>query len=812
MTRSRIRAASGSAWLLLLVLVGMVGARPEAAGGPYFLRAWGGEGEFVRRPQEVIVTPNRTLIVSNTILNRITLFKPDRSFDNWGEVGDAPGQFAVEPVGIALDDDQRLYITDRGPDLQVFDLEGHLLDTFSIPGAEPLAVRLIDVIVGGDKVYVAAVGAPLHIHVFALDGSYLGGWGQSGSGTGQLDEVSGLALDAVRGWLYVVDSPRSRVLKFTTAGAFLKQWGSDGNAPGQFAQANRAAVDAAGRVYVVDIDNDNVQVFDSDGNFLTRFIGSPKGGNLLNPRGVFVAPDNGDVYVVDDAYVRRYVSSTFLDNDPTTDPFDRLWGREPLEFMRTQAIVYGADGNVYAADRAQTTAGAYVGHVYDRYGTLRSTWSIGNFIVTGMSQDAAGNIYVTAANHHVVAKFSFDDSLKATQVWIKGGGIGNSNDKFSRPSDLASDAAGNLFVADRNNHRIQVFDTNGNYIRTIANPGSGPGQFGRPVSLDFDADGNLYLFELDNMRVQKYRPDGGFLREWGGEGTGDGQFTHPPVTAPMAIFTYPKLVVQGDRVYVTDPMLGRVQVFDLEGVFLAAWGARGANVAEFEPEMGMDVAPNGDIYVADGGNSRIQVFSFATSPDDPAARLLVNGDMESNPPLSGWNYSVARGRVLPTTRQAGAPPGGTGNYVMRIGQPVAQEAQQQQTARASQIVYVHPDLARPMLTFDHNLHVNDVIHYSNVRLEVTDAFGVNTLESVEFGYNACNLAPLNAGALAMGWRTAGFDLTPYRGQYVRVIFSIRNVWPASKGIWAELDNVAVANAPAPAHRSFLPAASWTCGP
>ena len=801
--RSR-RIAVGAALLVALLLVlalgGAAGARPAgpaAEAPPVFLRSWGGEGDFVRRAGDLIVVrrPELTIITANSILNRITLFNvAGNTFTNWGRLGDQPGQFFNDPGGIAMDGAERIYVTDRGPNVHVFDLRGGLLDTLSIPGADPLTTSFLDVAVAGNKVYVAAGGeSPLHVHVFSLAGDYLGGWGPTGDGEGQIRNAFGLAIDETRGWLYVVDSPRDRIVKFTLSGVFLKQWGTEGGGLGQFARPFHAAVDDDGRVYVTDLDNDNLQVFDSEGNFLVRFTGG-NGGSLLNPRGIFVAEkapgaSYGAIYITDDSYVRRYRGDFFFDNDPATDPYDRRWGREPLEFIRAQSILYGRDDRLYAADRSVPDDGHYVGHVYDRYGTLLSMWDLGELVVTGMSQDAAGAVYVAGPGQNRIAKYSFDASLTATRLWFKGGTAGSTNEQFNWPTDIANDAAGNIYVADRNNHRVQVLDSNGGYLRTIASPGSGPGQFLLPVSLAFDDDGNLYLFELGGLRVQKFAPDGTFLREWGGEGVGEGQFTRP-LTTPL--FTFPSLTVQGNAVYVTDPAAYRVQAFDREGTFVTAWGTRGPGVGEFEPDMDVTAAPDGDIYVASYGNSRIQVFNFIRPPEDPVSRLVINGNMEADPPLTGWANSLARGQILGTTRQPGSVPGRGGSHVMRLGQPVAVAPQGQKVAWASQVVYVDPSLTWPVLSFNYNIRTNTTVDWSDFYVAIQDATGVHPLtEVLRDGYRgASNPAP----GTSLGWRNGGYNLSAFRGQTIRIVFMNRNLHQTSLGIWTELDNVRIFDA------------------
>jgi len=79
---------------------------------------------------------------------------------------------------------------------------------------------------------------------------------------------------------------------------------------------------------------------------------------------------------------------------------------------------------------------------------------------------------------------------------------------FHIPSDIATDDQGNIYILDAGNHRIQKFDSDGNYIETIGSRGQGPGEFYLPLSLEVDPRGYLYVSDPQNQRVQILKPDG----------------------------------------------------------------------------------------------------------------------------------------------------------------------------------------------------------------------------------------------------------------------------------------------------------------
>jgi DNA-binding beta-propeller fold protein YncE len=87
------------------------------------------------------------------------------------------------------------------------------------------------------------------------------------------------------------------------------------------------------------------------------------------------------------------------------------------------------------------------------------------------------------------------------------GSVGSGDGQFSNPAGVATDAAGNVYVADFGNHRIQKFTGTGVYLTQWGSFGSGDGQFSTPRGVATDVDGNVYVADQGNHRIQKFGPD-----------------------------------------------------------------------------------------------------------------------------------------------------------------------------------------------------------------------------------------------------------------------------------------------------------------
>jgi DNA-binding beta-propeller fold protein YncE len=98
------------------------------------------------------------------------------------------------------------------------------------------------------------------------------------------------------------------------------------------------------------------------------------------------------------------------------------------------------------------------------------------------------------------------------------------NYKFD-PHTIAFDSSENLYITYTNNHRIQKFDSNGNFITKWGSEGSEDGQFILPLGLDVDSHENVYVVDQGKANIQKFDSNGNFITKWGPEGDKDGRIT-----------------------------------------------------------------------------------------------------------------------------------------------------------------------------------------------------------------------------------------------------------------------------------------------
>jgi sugar lactone lactonase YvrE len=266
-------------------------------------------------------------------------------------------------------------------------------------------------------------------------------------------------------------------------------------------------------------------------------------------------------------------------------------------------------GNVYVADQGNARI-----QKFSADGAFIRSWGgngsgTGQFLfnLEGIAVDAAGNVYVTEVSGpngqgaDRIQKFSSSGAFLT-----KWGSRGSGNGQFSVPSGIATDPAGDVYVADSGNARIQKFDFDGSFISKWGSGGSGNGQFNLPNGIATDAVGNVYVVDSyglapasRNNRIQKFSSDGAFITKWGGTGSGNGQFY-----APSDVATDP-----AGNVYVVDSGNNRIQKFSSDGGFITKWGGKGSGNGRFNFPGGIATDSAGNVYVADTGNNRIQKFT-----------------------------------------------------------------------------------------------------------------------------------------------------------------------------------------------------------
>jgi len=223
------------------------------------------------------------------------------------------------------------------------------------------------------------------------------------------------------------------------------------------------------------------------------------------------------------------------------------------------------------------------------------------------------HIIVTDSDNHRIQVFD-----TTGQFLFKFGDQGSLGDGlFQYPRGVATTDTGDIIVADKFNHRIQVFTKDGKFLFKFGQFGTKLGQFQFPQGLAFDrALQHIVIVDTDNRRIQVFDKNGQFLFRFGDSGQ---------IAKAWGVATQ----TDTQEIVVTDCEQHQVLVFDSTGSFLFKFGSEGTEQSQFSYPYGVATNPlNGNIVIADCKNKRIQIF-------DRTGHFLEKFDID------GYPYGVA---------------------------------------------------------------------------------------------------------------------------------------------------------------------------
>jgi hypothetical protein len=183
-----------------------------------------------------------------------------------------------------------------------------------------------------------------------------------------------------------------------------------------------------------------------------------------------------------------------------------------------------------------------------------------------------------------------------------GAGTGIPGDNFNRPTDVAWDAAGNIFVSDGyGNARIVKLDRDGKFIKSWGSRGTEPGQFDTPLSIALDVQGNVYVADRGNKRIQVFDNNGTFKSQFSNVG------------APAAICISPgqhQYLFSSNSNDTGNMDNGEIYKMDLDGKILGRFGRAGKLMKEFGSVNEIDCRNPNELYVGEITNWRVQKLSL----------------------------------------------------------------------------------------------------------------------------------------------------------------------------------------------------------
>ena len=511
------------------------------------------------------ITTNSThILVADTGNDRIQIFdlvgNHRSSFDNSGVdviqrqnrdgvMADFDRGMLSLPQGITTTSTNILVADTGNHRIQVFDLSGTHVSTIGSSGmgngqfSHPQGITT-------NSTHILVSDTNNHrIQVFDLGGTHVRTIGSHGTGDGEFDRPRGITVNSTS--IIVADTGNNRMQVFDLDGVYQDKFGSPGTGNNQF-NTPRDITTTSTSILVADSNNNRIQVFDLDGTYLSQFgTPNPTDGVLNTPRGIttnsthiLVADSNNNriqVFDLDGAYQDQFGSLGTGDGQFNT----------PRGVATTSENILVADSLNHRIQMFDLD-GSYV----DQFGSYSATYGITYGPPEHTTEVIPENTFTGTPEHtRQVGPDSRDGSDCTIVTCLAYGPLEDPpGGQFNAPREITANST-HILVADTGNHRIQVFDLDGNYLRQFGNFGAGNGQFNFPEGLAITPT-NILVADTENNRIQVFDLDGNYLdtigRSDASPGTGDNQFDRPRgITATST------------HLLVADSSNNRVQLFDL---------------------------------------------------------------------------------------------------------------------------------------------------------------------------------------------------------------------------------------------------------
>ncbi|MCB1243354.1 MAG: peptidyl-alpha-hydroxyglycine alpha-amidating lyase family protein [Verrucomicrobiales bacterium] len=295
------------------------------------------------------------------------------------------------------------------------------------------------------------------------------------------------------------------------------------------------------------------------------------------------------------------------------------WPMLPQELVLGQCVGVGVDaanrvfvfhrsGRKWSQPFPEAPIAAATVSVFDgNSGALLQAWGAGRFLMPhGLTIDPHGNVWLTDVALQQVFQFTPEGKLLLTLGEARVPGTDASH--FNLPTDVAVLADGSCYVSDGyRNTRVVKFSAGGRYEFEWGTKGGEPGQFVLPHGITLDAQGRVYVCDRTNSRIQIFDGKGAFLQQWKG----------PQIGRPYGIGTGPEghlfLVDGGDPAQKIEER-GKIVELDRMGTVIDCFSGPGLTPGRIQLGHDLAVGPDGAVYVAEATGQKVQKFAVRKAP------------------------------------------------------------------------------------------------------------------------------------------------------------------------------------------------------
>lgn len=337
------------------------------------------------------------------------------------------------------------------------------------------------------------------------------------------------------------------------------------------------------------------------GTLLAQTASSPRKGGA-DVSGPYEVVENWPLPVHNDGWTWGSVPAVWAESENRVLVFMR--GEKPALKAPSfeQAGIKGYALGLIDAVRQQSAAPGRNEHVlmvFNRDGKLVESWDniipeIGDYgahRITIDPYDPDKHVWLIDYQGHQVLKVTHDGKRIVLRLGEKG--VARSDHgHFNQPSDMMFMPNGDFYITDGyRNTRVVKFSKDGTYLTEWGTPGKGPGQFDHVHGIVADAKGRLYVGDRENSRIQIFDQNGKFLDQWTG--------------IPHPYFLY---MQEDQHLWVSDGVVHKIMKFDLDGNLLYSWGTFGRMPGDLWGPHQLNVDEAGNLYIANAQGNNVAKF------------------------------------------------------------------------------------------------------------------------------------------------------------------------------------------------------------
>jgi len=274
---------------------------------------------------------------------------------------------------------------------------------------------------------------------------------------------------------------------------------------------------------------------------------------------------------------------------PSSFRLDTSWPAEGYERIKSRGLDADSSGRIYVAGTAEHPV-----LVYTPEGKLITSWGQG--IVKGSHGVRIYNdqVWVTDVANHQAYLFTLDGKL--IKSLGEKGVAGEDPNQFNKPTDFSFSKTGDIYISDGyKNSRVVCYRQDGTVRKIWGKAGTGKSEFKLVHAISVGPDDRVYVGDRTNARIQIFDLDGNYIDEWNHVGKPYGLYANDNQT----IFVCGLNPDSGEF---------RVLLLDLNGKILTEFGSTGDGPGQFQMAHSLYVDKDGAVYVADGKSNRMQRF------------------------------------------------------------------------------------------------------------------------------------------------------------------------------------------------------------